>query len=89
MFLYRISHRYSPILFLPEKSLITIVIDSLLKILKVGYYGKDDNPLYPLFNQIYSSSGNATNIVDQLKKAIISAQEKAGDWHSINSRWLP
>jgi len=64
-------------------------VKELLKILKVGYYGKDDNPLYTLYEQIYDSSGNAINIVEQLKKAIISAQEKLGDWHSINSRWLP
>jgi hypothetical protein len=61
----------------------------LLKILEVGVYGKDDNPLYPLFEQIYDSSYNATSIVNQLKKAIILAQKKVGDWHSINSRWLP
>lgn len=61
----------------------------LLKILEVGYYGKDDNPLYTLYRQIYESSGKSATIVDQLKKAIISAQEKVGDWHSINSRWLP
>ncbi len=61
----------------------------LLKILEVGYYGKDDDPLYTLYEQIYDSSGNATSIVNQLKKAIILAQKKAGDWHSINSRWLP
>ena len=64
-------------------------VKELLKILKVGYYGKDDNPLYTLYRQIYDSSGNATNIVEQLKKNIMLAQEKAGDWHSINSRWLP
>ena len=61
----------------------------LLKILEVGLYGKDDNPLYTLYRQIYESSGKSATIVDQLKKAIISAQEKVGDWHSINSRWLP
>lgn len=64
------------------------VVKELLKILEVGFYGKDDNLLYTLYCQIYESSGSASNIVDQLKKAILSAQKNSG-YRAINNRWLP
>jgi hypothetical protein len=63
-------------------------VKELLKILEVGFYGKDDNPLYTLYRQIYESSGKATNIVDQLKKAIESAQKNSA-YRAINNRWVP
>ncbi len=69
-------------------------VKELLNILLFGQMPKMErmkSPLLlgPLYTQIYESSGESWRIVKQLTDAIKLAQEKAGDWHSINSRYAP
>jgi|TARA_R110002110_G_scaffold343432_1_gene553447 hypothetical protein len=51
-------------------------VKELLRILEVGIYGKDHNPLNTLYRQVYKSSGEALSILSQLKTAILNAQEQ-------------
>lgn len=68
-------------------------VKELLNILIYGRRDSDrstpDSILLSLYNKIYKSSGESWRIVRQLTNAIKLAQEKAGDWHSINSRYVP
>ena len=69
--------------------------DAVKELLNILVYGRRSSSATPdlilvsLYNKIYKSSGESWRIVRQLEDAIKLAQEKAGDWHSINSRYVP
>jgi hypothetical protein len=68
----------------PHSNAITL----LLEILECGYWGNDDNLLYPIYRQIYESAGSEGWVVNRMTKAIWSAQKNAG-YHAINNIWVP